>query len=83
MLKTFMADLAEPLKHDCNISLPHGSFYQDVPTAYVSTVCVCVTVCVCAFMLNWWYHLVQQPEQYTTTLLSLLFRTDEGWSMRS
>ncbi len=47
MLKTFMADLAEPLKHDCNISLPQSPFYQDVPTAYVSAACVCVYVCSC------------------------------------
>lgn len=63
-----MADLAEPLKQDCNISLPLDSLYQDVPTARAS-VYVCVRTCV---FVNLVVSLATgRPRQYTTTLLSL------------
>lgn len=71
MLETFMADLAGPLKHDCNISFPYGCFCKDVPTLLFSKVYV-LNVCVCVFGssgIDW----SGSQGRNTTTLLSLCY----------
>lgn len=71
MLKAFMADLAEALKHGWNVSLPHSSSRRDVPLR--------VCECVCT---HTGYRSVRPPRPSSTTFLFALFSPDEGRSVR-
>lgn len=75
-----MADLAEPLKQDCNISLPHNSFYQGCSNC-LCVCCMCVRVCTCISV-----ELVvslgpaaKAEHDHIALPLSLLFSPDERW----
>lgn len=74
MLKTFMADLAEPLKRNCNISPPDNSCRK-----FQLLVCASLRVRVC--VSNWLYRLVLQPRQYTTTYVCSLTMIQSRWGM--